>query len=508
MRIVLATILLFCVNLTIGQRVDPRKADDLYKIGNFLEAIPEYKKQLKLDRENEHALFRLGMCYLYTNIDKSSAVPYLERAWKLEKHHKETAYFLAQAYTHNNQYDKAIEMLNEYQKKPGEHKDEINSLIMSYEIAIDLMQRPINVTFTNMGNRINSPFPDYYPFVSKDEKVLVFTSRREDGKGSKEFDGYYPSDIYVCRFDGITFSPAKNSGSLNSAYDEQCVGIYDDGSKIFVYIDNYATKEVGNIYEAQKKGAVYGKKKKISEGVNSDKIETSTSISSDGNTLFYASNRNGGKGGLDLFMTRKLPTGAWATPQNITALNTPGNEDFPSLSPDGKTLYFCSDGLPGMGGYDLYKSSWNSETNEWSAPINLGYPLNTSYDEKVISFADDEKHAYVSAVREEGEGDLDIYRITFEEVVIRPALYIFDVKDAISTEKLKDAFITIWDVNDEEIGNYKPNPNTQEFTVILSPGKYSVEVEANGYELQAFDLVVSEFAADNGINKKSYKISK
>ena len=94
-----------------------------------------------------------------------------------------------------------------------------------------MISKPINVSFENMGRFINSEFPDYYPFVTKNEKTLVFTSRREEGKGSIEFDGYYPSDVYVCSFNGLEFSKAKNSGSLNSIYDEQCVGIYDDGDK-------------------------------------------------------------------------------------------------------------------------------------------------------------------------------------------------------------------------------------------------------------------------------------
>lgn len=495
-------------SLSTYSQVDPRLADDLFKRGDFLDAIPEYKKQLKLDRENEHVLTRLAQCYLNTNIDKAQAVKYLEKAKELEKHDSDVEYYLAIAYTHQNNYKKAIEMLEEYKLNPGKHIDEVPLLLEGYRQALQLKQAPINVTFTNLGENINSEYPDYSPFVSENEEVLVYTSRRKEGKGVKEFDGYYPSDIYIATFDGIRFTMGKNAGSLNTAADEECVGIYDDGSKIFVYIDNFMTGERGNIYEAQKKGSSYGKKKKIEEGVNSDDMEASASIASDGNTMFFASNRKGGKGGLDIYMTRKLPNGKWAEPQNIEVLNTTGYEDYPVLSPDGQTLYFCSNGLPGMGGYDLYKSTWNPEDNTWSEPINLGFPLNTSYDEKVISFADDEKHAYVSAVRPEGLGDLDIYRITFEDVIIKPTLYLVNVSDQTSNETIKGAKIYIFDQYDNEVGNYEANPNNNEFTIILNPGKYSFEIEAPGYELVVRDFVVSEFDADNGINKKTFKISK
>jgi len=508
LKIALLFLLLQSTQLSCSQGVDPRLADDLFKVGNFLGAIPEYKKQLKLNPKNEKALTKLAKCYLNTNIDKSVAIKYLERAKDLEKRDKEVLYYLAIAYTHGNNYAKAIETLKEYQKDPGKHIAEIPDLISSYTLANELMQKPINVKFENMGQFINSEFPDYYPFVTKDEKTLVFTSRREEGKGSMEFDGYYPSDVYVCSFDGLKFSGAKNSGSLNTAYDEQCVGIYDDGSKIFVYIDNFATGERGNIYEAERKGPIYSKKKKIKEGVNTKNIETSSSISSDGSAFVYASNRAGGAGGLDIYMTKKLPNGMWAMPQNLSTLNTTGNEDFPTLSPDGKTLYFCSNGLPGMGGYDLYKSKWDDENMEWAHPENLGYPLNTSYDEKTISFADDEKHAYVTAVREGGFGDLDLYRITFEEVEVREALFIIDIKDQISDSKIEGGIISIFMEDEDEPRTYRANKNTGEITMILDPGTYELELEADGYELTIIELVVSEFDADKGMIKKSFKIAK
>jgi hypothetical protein len=506
----IAFIVAFFMNypLSWSQTPDPRFADDLFKKGNFLAAIPEYKKHLKLESKSEKALTNLALCYLNSNLDKSAAIKYLERAKELEKKDKEVLYYLALAYTHGNNYSKAIETLKEYQKEPGKHIEEIPNLIENYTIALDMINKPINVLFQNMGPFINSEFPDYNPFVTKDEKTLVFTSRRKEGKGPMEFDGYYSSDVYVCSFDGLKFSGAKNSGSLNSIYDEQCVGIYDDGAKIFVYIDNFATGERGNIYEAERKGPIYSKKKKIQEGVNTKYLETSTSISSDGTAFIYASNRSGGSGGLDIYMTKQLPDGIWATPQNLSTINTPQDEDFPTLSPDGQTLYFCSNGRIGMGGFDLYKSKWDEEKMEWGHPENLGYPLNTSYDEKTISFADDEKHAYITAVREEGFGDLDLYRITFEEIEVREALYTVEIIDLVSNAKVKDGVITAFMDNIDDPRIFISNKNTGEITMILDPGTYELEIEADDYELKIVKLVVSEFDADQGVIKKLFKLSK
>ena len=161
-----------------------------------------------------------------------------------------------------------------------------------------------------------------------------------------------------------------------------------------------------------------------------------------------------------------------------------------------------------LGGYDLYKSRWDNENEEWGEPENLGYPLNTSYDEKTISFADDEKHAYVTAVREEGFGDLDLYRITFEEVEIREALYIVDLNDNASNAKIKGGIITIFMEDENEPRTYISNKKTGEITMILDPGTYELEIEADGYYIKIVKLVVSEFDAEKDAIKKLYKLSR
>lgn len=497
-------LLLSATTLSWGQ-VDPRLADDLFKQTNYLEAIPEYKKLIKVDPTNGKYLFNIALCYLRTEIEKEGAVAYLEKLANLKKKDKETYYYLAQAYTHRYEYDNAIKALKEYKKAPGAFASKIETEIFGFEIAKQLYDNPVKVTFENLGNKINSEYPDYFPFISKDEKLLVFTSRRKESKGGKEFDGYYPSDIFMTRFNGFSFSPASPIKSLNTSFDEQCVSLSDDGQHMFIYFDNI--ENAGDIYESRMDGSNFGRKKIIKEGVNSKAIETSASLSPDGNTLFFASTKSGGKGGLDLFMTRKLPDGSWAESQPINALNTEGNEDFPFLSPDGNSLYFSSNGYPGLGGYDVYKSDWDEENNTWKSPTNLGYPLNTSYDDKVIQFSGDMKHAYLTAVRPEGYGDRDIYRVTLEEVEKKPALFIFDLKDASTSSAIKSGFVIVYDSKDAIIGEYKANPNGT-FTVILQPGSYSLEIEAAGYQLGTETLKVSEFDGDNGMNMKTFMLAK
>jgi hypothetical protein len=476
-------------------QVDPRLAYDLFKTTNYVGAITEFKKLLKVDPRDTKALFYLGQCYLNTNIDRAKAIEYLEKAIEYGCKEKDVLYYLAIGYTHTYNYDKSINLLEEYKTLGGgKYTLDIPNLIANFSKAKEIHSNALPVSFENLGDKINSTFPDYYPYVSKDETVLVFTGRRNDGKGNIEFDGYYPSDIFMSKFDGFRFSPAKPVTSVNTIYDESCVGISNDGNTIYMYYDNYTNpSEQGDIYFAEKSGTSYAKKKKIPEGVNEPKtIETSFSISADGSVMVFASNRLGSNTSLDLFMTRKLPNGKWAMSQPIVAINTAGNEDFPSFDEDGYTLYFASNGWGGLGGYDLFKTTWDPEENTWSIPENLGYPINTSYDDMVISFAGNKKHAYVSQVLPEGFGDFDIYRITFEDVEVTPALIKLSIVDETSKSVTSDYTITVYDHNDETVGEYKSNQG-KTIPIILAPGKYTIEIESANYSLKQEPLKVSEF---------------
>ncbi|MFQ5334913.1 MAG: hypothetical protein ACE5DN_02445, partial [Flavobacteriales bacterium] len=437
---------------------------------------------------------------------------YLEKAVKLPKSDPDATYNLALGYTYVLKFDKALKAFEKYkQSAAGTHQKEVDKKIASCKAAKKIMRNPVDVTFENLGPLINTPFPDYYPFVAKDESFLVFTSRRSGNTGGiLEFDGFFSSDIWISYKNKQTgkFGKAKNAGYMvNSEYDEQAVGLSDDANTLFVYVDKI--KEYGDIYQAKRGKRSFMKAEKMGEYVNSPDLETAASISADGNTFFFASNKKDAeaKGGLDLYMTRKLPTGEWALPQNISQLNTAGNEDFPTLSADGKRLYFCSDGLPGMGGFDVFFSNWDPETNAWSKPQNLGYPLNTPMDERVISFSEDGEHAYISALRKEGIGDLDIYRVTYKDKLPQAILLLKLPSGKSDNPYITDAFLTINDMNGNQIGDYQPNLRTGTYTIILAAGTYNIVIEAEGYQMYDKNLVITPEEAASGMLMKEITIT-
>ena len=151
--------------------------------------------------------------------------------------------------------------------------------------------------------------------------------------------------------------------------------------------------------------------------VNTDDEESSASVTSDGEALYFSSDREGGAGRRDLYVAKKLPDESWGEPKRLkNNINTELNEDFPLLVNKDRTLYFCSEGHNSMGGYDIFRSDWSDSLNNWGNPVNIGYPVNTPEDNYSISFTLRCDEGYMAAIRPEGLGDYDIYRIIFHQV--------------------------------------------------------------------------------------------
>lgn len=500
--------LIVATNTASYAQLDDREAEEHLKHKNYLMAIPVFKNLLKLEREHPVYNYKLGMCYLKTNIDKTQAIVYLERSYKTGKYPSDLPYLLAYAYALDMRFDSAIKMLSEY-KATGKEKALADKLLKDCKYAKNAVNTPINVSFENLGEAFNTEYPDYYPFVSADETFIAFNSRRKTSKNKEEEDGYFNCDIYISSFDGEKYTPAKPAQGVNSVLDDQVVGISPEGDHIFIF--SQAQEMYGALYLVKRNGVVLGKKEKFVTTVNDEKaIETSGFMAPDGRTVFFASNHEGGLGGYDIWMVRKLPNGTWAVPQNCgPTINTAGDEDFPTLSYDGTTLYFSSNGHEGMGGFDLYQVGWNAEENTYYDFKNIGYPLNTPYDERTISYTIDGKHAYISSARKGGKGDLDVYRVTFSEVELTPA--IFNIKlpsgDA-AAPYLTDAIITVFSKDGETIGEYKPNPNTGKFTIALQPGIYDIDIDAPGYKQGKSQLKVNEFTMRMGVIDQEIKLEK
>ena len=503
--------LVFCAD-AFGQ--DPKIANQAFNDGNYFKSLELYGKLLQREPDNMEYNYRLGQCYLRTQVDPKRALDFLIVAEEMPRFPAEGWLELAEAYSYHLQYDEALSSLRKYEEEGNvkrKNKADFDRLVANYSMATELLKYPAEVTFQNLGPLVNSTFADYHPFVNKNENILIFTSRRKSKPGqSPEFDGYYPSNIYMSEREpeGEWKEAVKLSDRINTLYDEQAVGLTDSGDSLFFYVDH--VNSFGNIYLSERVNNVFGDPKPLTDIVNTDYVESACSISRDGKTLIFSSDRPGGAGGLDIWMRRKLPSGEWGEPLNLgLEINTPFHEDFPTLSGDGKTLYFCSDGHPGMGNFDLFFSTWDFLENTWSKPQNLGFPINTPSNEKSISFNDYGDRAYITALRPEGRGDLDIYEVTYLNLrEAMPAVFMIAAPLLEQAAPGNIPHLRVKNENDELIGEYAANKITGKFILALYPGKYSMSLEGKGFKPYREELVVNSAHMRQEKNLKTLNLEK
>lgn len=400
---------------------DKKAAKSFWDMENYRKALEEYEILARRESSNPEYNYKAGVCYLNTNFDKSKAIPHLEFAAKTVSPFQKNAQFeLSKAYMLNYRFDDAIASWHKFKEiaapLPKEVLEYVEKQIENCNSAKKLMSNPLQVTFENLGAEVNSEFPDYYPFINDDEGELVFTSRRRGTTGNTEtFDGFFTADIFLSTVKEGKWTKAKNAGpALNTSGDDICTSLSPDGQFMFIYSET--EEDYGDLIGSWKKNKSWQKRNLLDDNINTAELELAGSITADGQKLFFSSSRPEGRGGLDIWMSKKLPNGQWGKPLNLgDVINTKWDEDFPYISKDGTTLYFASQGHFNMGGYDIFKSVWNEETQQWSKPENLGYPINTPDDNMTICFSANGRYAYIAAYMPDSKGDLDIYRVTFHD---------------------------------------------------------------------------------------------
>ncbi len=323
-------------------------AKELYDNRNYKKAIDEYLILLKTDSTNVTYKHNLALCYLNLNIEKDKTLKLLETVTKQPKCDPNAWYDLAFANQRLMRFDDAI---NYYRKfiELVKNKDK-NYIPATRQIEICenakvLIKKPINVSIEFLGNEINSITPDFKPYISADEKFLVFTSKRRGNIGNLiDFDGFNTSDIFSCNFNnGKWEKPKRLPATINTTFSEDCTGLTADGSTIVIHYDS--DKTMGDILISSFKGKSFMRPLDAGSEINSNKDEQAACLSPDKQTMFFSSNREGGMGAKDLYYSRKLPSGEWTKPVNLGLnINTEYDENYPYIAPDGETLYFCSVG--------------------------------------------------------------------------------------------------------------------------------------------------------------------
>ena len=401
-----------------------READANFRGNNFHVALPLLLRLDSLRPNTENYQYPLGVCYIATD-DNVNALKYLEKCLASASQHPAALnYYLGRAYHLSHRMDKAIEFYTLYQNQFKKSKNKSNQSVIEEvdrDIAMctigkELMAKALEIEIINLGPEINTKYPEYGPAISADEKEIIFTSNRPNTTGGMidESDGLHFEDVYISTKKNTIWSePLQMSTNINTANHDASIALSPDGQTLFLYRfeqDNNSSNASGDLFTSKLEGKVWANAEKLPSKINSNAWEPSASITEDGTILFFASNKDGGQGGTDLYYSKKLSDGSWDKAISVgNAVNTKYDEDCPFIHPDGKTLYFSSKGHNTMGGFDIFISKYDSEKKEWGKPENFGFPISTAHDDLHFVISPNAKRIYFSAIREGGYGNKDIY---------------------------------------------------------------------------------------------------
>lgn len=466
-------------------------AESSFRNGDYEFALENYLQLYENDKDNLEYNYRLGVCYTETYIDREKAIPFLEYVTSFNDINKKAYYYLGLAYGYNYRFTEALEAFYEY--KISGINDEVlasvNRLISMSYYAIEVLGQPINIKFELLDSTVNSANDEKFPFVTKDGSTLYFTSDREYIDELEE----YRSNVFMSLNKKGQWDYALKC-DFSTIDNEEVIGISDAGDKILIHIDGDFF--YNDIHIIDKKGPKFIKQDlaTLPRSLNTDDVENGAALSADGKTLYFSSDRKGGFGGSDIYRITKISEGNWSEAENLGAtINTEYDENYPNLTNDGKTLYFASKGHDCIGGFDIFFSNLIEETQTWSPPRNFGFPLNTPNDNTTISFTEDGRSFYISANREEGFGQLDIYKVTLGDeteiqTIIQGIIFIGSQANArVYNPDFFKVFVTVYDKFGNVFGRYEPSEEGQ-FFATLFPGEYKLEVKLDGSN-KPFEMV-------------------
>jgi len=474
----------------------------LYKMGptRYNEAIPYFLEAEKFNPNNDQLNYLIGLCMLSKHSpDKTTALTYLQTAYKINpKVTPDIHYQLGRAYHVNMQWEDAKQEYNAYLKSAGVDKDRVadtKKKIEECDNGEELTQNPIkNIVITDAGENVNTQYPEYGAEVTPDQSEIIFTSRRPNNTEKRDVapvDGLYLENVYMSLNQGGTWGTATNMGpTVNTTGQDALAGISADAQTLYIYHGN----DGGDIYESHLHGNNWSTPTLLNGKINTHH-EQSVSLAPDNKTLYFSSDRPGGYGGSDIYVSVADANGVWGDAKNLgPVVNTKYNEGQMSIQSDGLTMYFSSEGHNSMGGYDIFKTTKN-DSGKWTTPVNVGYPINGPDDDIFYSISSDGKHAYFSSIRKGGYGDQDIYMVSYvyPKRIPRRTLVHGVITDSATHQPIAATVEVVDNKKDSIVANVVSDPSTGKYEVSLRDEvNYGVAVKANGYLFSSLNLDLSD----------------
>ncbi|MEO6539162.1 MAG: OmpA family protein [Ferruginibacter sp.] len=491
-------IAIFCLgnalcNASFAQWYNPekvnKKAGEIYaqayeeaRDNKYTQSIAHLNEALKIEPKFVDAyLSRAG---IYANLKNYPAsVTDFEKALEMDRQYAETyllPYSISLAGTGN--FLKALETVIKFLSNPTLNKQSVqagNYRKSAYEFALDYEKKHASSAYVftpkNMGDSTNSTALEYFPSLTIDGSKMIFTRRVNNDE-----------DFYESNFVNGKWSRAQPvTGKINTNLNEGAQNISQDGDWLIFTGCNYPEGAGScDLYLAFKtKAGNWTEPENLGSIVNTEFWESSPSLSPDKRDLYFASNRPGGFGGKDIWVTHRSPGGKWSSPVNLgSQVNTKGDEGCPFIHADNQSLYFNSNGHPGYGMTDLYVSR-KAGDDTWKTPENLGYPLNTIDDEGSLIVSSDGKTSYYASDGGDTRGGLDLYSFELRDDV--KALKTFWVKGKVYDKKTKNGLpsaVELTEINSRKIISKLQTDEEGNYLVTLPAGKdYAFNVNRKGY---------------------------
>lgn len=369
--------------------------------------------------------------------------------------------------------------------------------LLNCEFAIKAMAAPVGVQPQRLGAPLNTFRFQYFPALTADNRFLLFTGRPTAESGE---------DLFISKInkDGSIGDPGSISPFINTPYNEGAGTISGDG-KTLVFASCDRPNSVGNcdLYISRRTGNTWSKPLNLGRTVNSPEWDSQPTLSADGRTLYFTSTRRGGQGQEDIYVTTLGTDGNWSPARNVgQPVNTPGKDMAPFIHASGTTLYYVTDGLVGMGGLDVFRCEQQAG-GRWSEPQNLGYPLNTHENEASLFISSDNRRGFCSrsraaepGIRTERERPVELFSFEVPQAVRSRETSTYTqgrVFDAVTKKPIK-ADVQLYDLNTDELTQFvTSDAENGDYTVVLNEGRqYAMYAAADKYLMKSLSFDYSD----------------
>lgn len=474
------------------------EAEMYYQEGNFAAALPLFYKLVARYPGEVLYTYRLGVCYLSDAQEFNKAKEFLKQVEEQMPEADDLNYHLAKAYELNYDFEKAGEYYKKFlEREPADNKATQAKQFNNYrENAVALTQKPTGHKVVNLDTIVNTIFSEYAPVFLDKGNVLLYTFRGDTNVFYRKITTINPAvdyyeEVYSSRFENGQWTRPENAGTrFNGKRHNASVSASVDEKKLYLY-RNLSNGNDGNLYETNFNGKEFSDPV-LMEGINSKEWEGSATTTLDDKTIIFSSERNGGFGGKDLYKSTRGADGKWGTPVNLGPdINTPFDEDGPTLTADGSELYFSSKGHNSMGGYDIFVSKFDGD--KFGKAENMGYPINSMSDDIYLFIPLSGDRLYFSSARNGALGYMDIYYVNRNVSVEAPHLIeltgVITANNQDEEAKLKVYYINP-DTKEKELqGTYTTNENDGKYSVRLMSGFMYEMVARNATSIEKEEMV-------------------